>query len=70
MKKNTPSKKENLVNRDHAIIMKGAKKNNYDLAFAKTTEWQKGENFALFSLLKDVPSGITTTDSCFTSNNS
>jgi hypothetical protein len=70
MAKSTFSKKDNLL-KDYDLVVKSLKKkNNLSSKQLIAIDWQSGENFQLFSLYNDVHSGVTSTESCLTYNQS
>lgn len=68
MKAMNSSKKNTLVNQYEEIMKKENRKTNNSLKI-KSVDWRNGENFEIFTLFKNIPSGTTSTDSCLISSN-
>lgn len=67
MKAMNSSKKNTLVVK-HEEIMKQPNKKENNSFNTKSIDWRNGENFEIFTLFKNVPSGTTSTDSCLISS--
>jgi hypothetical protein len=68
MKKTASKSKDAMTKKEYNLIVKGFKKEKNSIGTFQSIDWKKGENFTFFSLLKNVQSGATSTDSCLTSN--
>ena len=69
MKSMNSSKKNNIiVNYEEIMKQKKETKKVITPLKIKNTDWRNGENFEIFTLLKNIPSGTTSTDSCLISS--
>ncbi len=67
MKAMNSSKKNTATIKYEEIMKKEKKVKNF--LYIRSVDWQNGENFEIFTLLKNVQSGTTSTDSCLISPN-